>query len=69
MTNRFSFDGLLVHSSKDKASMRPVAERMRKDQLHVGLDNWEFRPGDRILTKIVGHNRGRDRHFMSIHGG
>jgi hypothetical protein len=36
MANVFSYDGFLSHSAKDKAVVRPLAERLRKD----GLNPW-----------------------------
>jgi len=52
MNNRFSFDVFLSHSSKDKAVVRAVAERLRKDGLRVWFDEWELKPGDSIPAKI-----------------
>ena len=51
MSDQFSFDVFLSHSSKDKAVVRPLAE-LRADGLRVWLDDWEFRPGDSVLKKI-----------------
>jgi small GTP-binding protein len=52
MSEVFSFDVVLSHSSKDKPVVRPVAERLRADGLRVWLDDWEIRPGDSIPAKI-----------------
>ena len=52
MGEQFSFDVFLSHSSKDKAVVRDVAERLRKDGLRVWLDEWVLRPGDSIPAKI-----------------
>ena len=52
MSDQFSFDVFLSHSSKDKAVVRDVAERLRKDGLRVWLDEWVLRPGDSIPAKI-----------------
>ena len=52
MSDQFSFDVFLSHSSKDKAVVRAVSERLRKDGLRVWLDDWEIRPGDVIPSKI-----------------
>jgi len=46
MSDQFPFDVFLSHSSKDKAVVRAVAERLRADGLRVWLDGWEIRPGD-----------------------
>src|SRR5437588_4598087 len=52
MGDQFSFDVFLSHSSSDKAVVRDVAERLRKDGLRVWLDDWVLRPGDNIPAKI-----------------
>lgn len=52
MSDSFSFDVFLSHSSKDKAVVRSVAERLRTDGLRVWFDEWEIRPGDSIPAKI-----------------
>ena len=48
----FTHDVFLSHSAKDKAVVRAVAERLRKDGLRGWLDVWEIRPGDSIPAKI-----------------
>ncbi len=52
MSNQFSFDVFLSHSSQDKAVVREVAERLKADGLRVWLDEWEIKPGDSIPSKI-----------------
>ena len=52
VTEEFSFDVFLSHSSKDKAVVQPLAERLRQDGLRVWFDKWEMRPGDNIPAKI-----------------
>ena len=52
MTNEFSFDVFLSHSSKDQAVVRAVAERLRADGLRVWLDEWLLKPGDNIPARI-----------------
>src|SRR6266516_1350463 len=52
MPDEFKFDALLSHSSKDKAVVRTVAERLRADGLRVWFDEWEIKPGDSIPAKI-----------------
>jgi hypothetical protein len=42
----------LSHSSKDKAIVRPLAERLRQDGLKVWFDEWVLKPGDSIPAKI-----------------
>jgi hypothetical protein len=43
MPNEFPYDVFLSHSSKDKAVVRSVAERLRADGLKVWLNEWEGR--------------------------
>ena len=52
MAGEFTYDVFLSHSSKDKAVVRAVADRLRADGLRVWLDDWEIRPGDSIPAKI-----------------
>ena len=46
------YDVFLSHSAKDKAVVRPLAERLRQDGLKVWFDEWVLRPGDCIPAKI-----------------
>lgn len=48
----FPYDLFLSHSAKDKAVVRPLAERLRADGLKVWFDEWEIKPGDRLPAKI-----------------
>jgi hypothetical protein len=48
----FTYDVFLSHSSKDKAVVRAIAERLRADGLRVWFDEWEIKPGDHIQAKI-----------------
>ena len=52
MADDFKYDVFLSHSSRDKAVVRDVAERLRGDGLRVWFDEWEIRPGDSIPAKI-----------------
>ena len=52
MADEFKYDVFLSHSSKDKAVVRPLAERLRGDGLRVWFDEWAVRPGDSIPAKI-----------------
>jgi hypothetical protein len=52
MPDEFQYDVFLSHSAKDKAVVRPLAERLRKDGLKVWFDEWVLRPGDSIPAKI-----------------
>jgi hypothetical protein len=38
----FPYDAFLSHSAKDKAVVRPLAERLRADGLKVWFDEWEL---------------------------
>jgi WD40 repeat protein len=52
MNDQFRFDIFLSHSSKDKAVVRPLAERLRQDGLRVWFDEWVLKPGDSIPSRI-----------------
>ena len=52
MSEEFTFDVFLSHSSKDKAMVRPLAERLQNDGLKVWFDEWVLKPGDSIPAKI-----------------
>jgi hypothetical protein len=52
MPVEFDYDIFLSHSSKDKAVVRPLAERLRADGVKVWFDAWEIKPGDSIPAKI-----------------
>ena len=52
MADDFAFDVFLSYSSKDKATVRPIAERLRKDGLRGWFDEWEIKHGDSIPAKI-----------------
>jgi hypothetical protein len=51
-SQEFEYDVFLSHSAKDKAVVRPLAERLRADGLKVWFDEWVLKPGDNILAKI-----------------
>ncbi|MDP4029740.1 MAG: TIR domain-containing protein [Gallionella sp.] len=52
MSDQYTFDVFLSHSSKDKDAVRAIAERLKGDGLRVWLDEWELKPGDHIPAKI-----------------
>ena len=52
MGQEFQYDVFLRHSAKDKAVVRPLAERLRQDGLKVWLDEWVLKPGDSIPAKM-----------------
>ena len=52
MPDEFAYDVFLSHSTKDKAVVRPLAERLRQDGLKVWFDEWEIKPGHSIPAKI-----------------
>ena len=52
MSDEFQYDVFLSHSAKDKAVVRPLAERLRQDGLKVWFDEWVLKPGDSIPAKI-----------------
>ncbi|MGD0538307.1 MAG: toll/interleukin-1 receptor domain-containing protein [Verrucomicrobiota bacterium] len=52
MPGEFQFDVFLSHGAKDKAVVRPLAERLRQDGLTVWFHEWVLKPGDSIPAKI-----------------
>lgn len=52
MSRDFQFDVFLSHSSKDKAVVEPLAERLRAQGLRVFLDKWCIEPGDDIYLAV-----------------
>ena len=52
MSDQFPYDVFLSHSAKDKAVVRPLAERLRQNGLKVWFDEWVLKPGDSIPAKI-----------------
>ena len=52
MPGEFPYDVFLSHSAKDKAVVRPLAERLRADGVKVWFDEWVLKPGDSIPSKI-----------------
>jgi small GTP-binding protein len=52
MVDNFLFDVFLSHSSKDKAVVREIANRLRSDGVDVWFDEWILEPGDSIPAKI-----------------
>src|SRR5829696_2478574 len=52
MSEDFAFDVFLSYSSKDKAVVRAIAERLRQDGLQVWFDEWMLKPGDSIPAGI-----------------
>lgn len=52
MAETFHYHVFLSHSSKDRELVRPIAERLREDDLRVWFDEWEIKAGDSIPAKI-----------------
>ena len=52
MNNKSNGKSRLSHSAKEKAVVRPLAERLRKDGLKVWFDEWVLKPGDSIPANI-----------------
>ncbi len=48
MPDEFPYDVFLSHSAKDKAVVRPLAERLRAGGVKVWFDEWVLKPGDSI---------------------
>lgn len=61
MAELFPFDVFLSHSSRDKGTVRKIAQRLRADGIRVWFDEWEIRPGDSIPAKVeYGLERSRN---------
>jgi hypothetical protein len=54
MSDDFQYDVFLSHRDKDKAVVRPLAERLRQDGLKVWLDEWEIPKADGRRQKAEG---------------
>ena len=52
MPDEFPCDVFLSHSAKDKAVVRPLAERLRADGVKVWFDERVLKPGDSIPARI-----------------
>ena len=52
MSQQFKYDVFLSHSSKDKKTVRELAERLQADGVRVWFDEWIIKPGDAIGIKI-----------------
>ena len=52
LSEQYSFDVYLCHSSKDKDVVREIAKRLRADGLRVWFDEWVLKPGDSIPVKV-----------------
>ena len=50
MEKEFQYDVFLSHSTKDKAVVRPLAERLRADGVKVWFDEWVLKPGDSLSS-------------------
>lgn len=52
MAEDFTYDVFLSYSSKDKAVVRDIAERLRADGLRVWFDDWEIGPATAYRRKF-----------------
>ncbi len=52
MSDSFIYDIFISYNSKDRVTVRRLAERLRDDGLRVWWDQWEILPGDSIPLKI-----------------
>jgi hypothetical protein len=76
MSLEFYYDVFLSHSAKDKAVVRPLAERLRADALKLWFDEWELRscstlagPKARNVTaRPEGPGRQVHKHFRGLKG-
>ena len=53
MNDKFDYDVFLSHSSKDKAVVRELAEKLKADGVRVWFDEWIIQPGDAIGIQII----------------
>lgn len=49
---QFQYDVFLSHASADKAAVRELAQRLKRDGLWVWWDEWVIQPGDSIPLAI-----------------
>ena len=71
MPDEFPYDVLLSHSAKDKAVVRPLAERLRADGVKVWFDEWVLKPGDcieRNQSKTAKIEEGLERSRVLVLG-
>ena len=54
MPDDFPYDVFLSHSAKDKAEVRPLAERLRADGVKVWLDEWVLTRPDQCRSATSG---------------
>ena len=47
---RIPYDVFLSHSARDKAIVRAVVERLKRDGLKVWFDEWVLKPGHSITS-------------------
>lgn len=50
--NHFHYDAFLSYSSKNKDTVRTIAERLKSDGIRVWFDEWEINVGESIPAKI-----------------
>ena len=69
MSAEFQYDVFLSHSAKDKAVVRPLAERLRQDGLKVWFDEWAPSPAGACpsLTGVGEGARRAGEGCMSAH--
>lgn len=61
MAEDFSYDVFLSYSSKDKAVVRDIAERLLADGLRVWLDDWEIKPRTAKALRAKKIEKGLER--------
>ena len=69
MPDEFPCDVFLSHSEKDKAVVRPLAERLRADGVKVWFDEWVLKPGDsneRNQSKTAKIEEGLERSRVRV---
>ena len=52
MRKKFAYDVFFSHNTKDKPTVRELAERLKQDGLRVWFDEWVIQLGDLVSLKI-----------------
>jgi hypothetical protein len=52
MSDNLEYSAFLSHSAKDKAALRPIAKRLRKDGLHISFEKWMLMPSRSVPAEI-----------------
>lgn len=56
----------ISHASEDKPFVRPFAEKLRANGVDAWIDEWEIKPGDKIVQKIFVEGIDRCDAFLVV---